>query len=63
MRYFLDQDNACHWFLIPEDMREQWQEFSSLDEDDESLWEVPHYARRLDGHPSQVTFTDPKEGS
>lgn len=60
-KYFLDQDQSCHWYLIPEKHRDDWQEYSSLDENDEFSWETPHYARRLDGHASRVVFTNPEE--
>lgn len=61
-RYFVDQDSSCHWYLVPEKYRAKWEEWSSLDEEDEASWETPFYAKRLDGHPSQVTFVDPKGG-
>jgi len=58
-QFFIDQDSSCHWYLIPLEHRESWEEWSNLDEDDEASWEVPHYAKALGGHPSTVVFEKP----
>lgn len=56
VRCFLSQDNSCHWYLVPAGMREAWNEWCNLDEDDERAWDAPPYAVRLPGSPSQVEF-------
>lgn len=59
VRYFLDQDSSCHWYIVPEQHRQEWQKWRELDEDNEDAWESPKYAKILDGYPSAVTFTNP----
>lgn len=49
------QDNDCHWYIIPEDKLEAWNEFCNLDPDDEASWNVPDFAKSEDG-PSAVPF-------
>lgn len=61
-RYFLAQDNDTHWYLVPEDMRGDWDVWLDLDQDSEAAWTVPKGARRLDGGPSAVTFEKPTGG-
>lgn len=58
-RYFLSQDDSCHWYLIPADRREEWDTWRNLASDDERSWEVPDFARFID-NPSFVTFTNPE---
>jgi len=60
-RFFLDQDNSCHWYLVQEQFRKEWDAWTNLPEDDERSWEAPSFAERLDGGPQQVTFTDPRQ--
>ena len=55
-RYFLGQDNDCHWYVIPESKREEWEEWRDLDEDNEESWNVPKWALEVGGSPSRVTF-------
>jgi len=57
-RYFLSKDNSGHWYLVQADKRKKWEAWCDLDEDDERSWEAPEFARRIDGHPSLVTFSD-----
>lgn len=61
-RYFLDQDQSCHWYLVPLENSQEWEDWLEIDEDDEKSWEVPGFARRLDGDPARVTFSDPVGG-
>jgi hypothetical protein len=58
-RFFLSQDSACHWYLVPVGRRAEWEEWCDLDEDDERGWDPPDFARRLAGNPSGVTFENP----
>lgn len=55
MRYILVQDNDCHWYIIPVDRIDDWDEWCKSNE-----WEAPRYAASVGGHPSLVTFTNPK---
>ena len=57
VRYFLSQDNDCHWFIIPADKRDEWNAWCEIESDDEQAWEPPDFAYPINGHPSGVTFT------
>lgn len=61
-RYFLDQDQSSHWYVVPLSRQEEWQAWCNLDEDDEASWDEPEYAVRVGGAYTLVTFTDPKVG-
>ena len=61
-RYFLGQDQSCHWYIVPVDKYVEFDSWTSLDEDDPASWDEPEYARRIDGAGS-ITFTDPQEVS
>ncbi len=60
MRYFFDQDNDGHWYLIPAERFKEWEAFTELDPDSEESWDVPIWANRLDGGPNLVTFENPQ---
>lgn len=64
-RFFLDQDESCHWYLVDADYRTEWDAWTSLDSDNEESWNPPHYAEMLGGHPNQVEFINPtyKDGN
>lgn len=57
MRYRIVGDNSGHQYYIPVENQAEWDAFMELDEDDESSWDVPSFAVRIDG---RFTFTDPK---
>ena len=59
MRFFLAQDNSCHWYLVEAAKRAAWDAWLNLDEDDSASWTEPTYARALGGSPSEVTFAEP----
>jgi len=59
-RYCLEQDNDDHWYLIPSHKKDAWRTFMDIPEDDERSWEVPKFARLIDGYGT-LTFTDPIE--
>ena len=56
MRYFLDADQCGHWFIIPAEKRDEWNEFINIDEDDPLGWEMPEWVIYLNGCPARVTF-------
>lgn len=58
-RYFLDRDDSGHWYLVFESHRGAWNDWRSLDGDDEESWTCPKFAYRLAGGPSSVTFSKP----
>lgn len=58
-RYFLSQDQSCHWYIIPVSKREEWSKFNALDEDDPASWEVPEWAEMIGGDYQRVTFENP----
>jgi hypothetical protein len=60
VRYFFDQDNDAHWYLVEEDCRLEWEDWLGLDAEDHRSWSHPACARSLGGGVSQWTFTDPK---
>jgi len=61
MRYFLDRDESCHWYIVPEPRRADWEAFLALPAEDERSWEVPEWVTPLQGSPSRLTFTNPKQ--
>ncbi len=61
-RYFLNTDNDTHWYIIPADKREEWENWCDLPEDDENSWNVPEWAEALGGGPNQVEFENPTLG-
>lgn len=60
-RYFLDQDNDSHWFLVDADRRAEWEAWCQLADDDSQGWTPPDCATPLAGAPSNVTFEQPEE--
>jgi hypothetical protein len=58
-RYFLNTDNDSHWYLIPTEKREEWENWCELPEGDENSWNVPEWAEALGGAPNQVEFENP----
>jgi hypothetical protein len=54
-RYLLDSDDDGHWYLMPVEVREAFNEFV-YEEGAE-----PEGVVRLSGHPSNVTFEAPEQ--
>lgn len=52
MKYFVDQDESCHWYVIPALRRAAWEAFLDIPEDDELSWNVPAWAIMIDGASS-----------
>ncbi len=59
-KYFLSTDYDGHWFVVPVAKKEEWNAWTSLDEDDEKAWEAPEWAYSIGGSPTQVEFEFPK---
>ncbi len=53
LRYCLETDNDSHWYVIPQDRQQDWENWCELD--DERGWEVPVWAFAVDS-PCAVTF-------
>lgn len=58
-RYRIVGDNSDHEYYIPVERSADWEVFMAIDEDDERSWDVPEFAKRIDGN---FTFTDPRCG-
>jgi hypothetical protein len=59
-RYFVGQDNDCHWYLIPVELYDKYSAWIDMDPKDPASWEEPEGIERIDG-PHRLTFTDPRE--
>lgn len=58
-RFFLDQDNSSHWYLVPVADRVEWFAWQDLESDDEASWDAPAFACRIDD-PQIITFSEPE---
>lgn len=58
MKYFLDQDNSFHWYIIPDENRKQWEEWKEIPEENELAWTAPAFSKIING-PSDVVFENP----
>jgi hypothetical protein len=54
-KYFLDQDNDGHWYMIDADHEDKWNDWLELDSDDEASWNVPEFAEGIDS-PRGIKF-------
>jgi hypothetical protein len=59
-RYFLDQDNSYHWYIVDEARRDDWERWINMDEEDEGADVCPSFARMLGYGPNAVTFEAPR---
>lgn len=57
-RFFEGSDDGGHHYIVPVAKAREWSDWIDLPEDDEAGWEVPEWAKRIDG--GLLTFTDPK---
>ena len=62
-RYFLDQDNSSHWYMVEADRRDDWVVWVELDDEDKDGWDTPEYAFRVDGGPNEWTFQNPLDSN
>jgi hypothetical protein len=58
-RFFLGQDNDCHWYVIPDARRGDWEMWLAIPDGDEHGWDVPEWAKCVGGSPGLVTFLNP----
>jgi hypothetical protein len=56
-RYRLAQDNDSHWYVIPVDRAEEWEQWCEIDSDDERAWTPPEFAWQVGGSYSLVEFS------
>ena len=60
-RYFLDQDNDGHWYVVRREKSHVWDEWLDLPSDNPDAWEPPvGVAYPVGGSPTLVTFTNPR---
>lgn len=57
-KYYLEQDNSSHWYVIPVDKENEWGKWCEIPEEDEKSWEIPTFAESVGGSPSLVLFTN-----
>lgn len=55
MEFYIDNDDDGHWYIVPEEHREQWVVWRNLPCDDENSWDVPSFATQIDG-VDQIIF-------
>lgn len=56
-RHYLTRSNDAHWYVVPAERGEEWEEWLALDTDDQRSWEAPVRARCVDS-PSTVSFAE-----
>lgn len=54
-RHYLTRDNDAHWYVVPVERSEEWEDWLALDSGDQRSWEAPKWAKRVDS-PSVVSF-------
>jgi hypothetical protein len=60
-RYFLDQDNDGHWFIVDASKRAEWEAWKALDAEDVVAWTPPTgIAEEVNSGPGVVTFEQPE---
>ena len=60
-RFCLVQDEDSHWYIVPVDELDVWENWSSnFDSNDEDTWDVPACAVYID-NPFTLTFSDPRQ--
>ncbi len=56
--YFLTQDSDSHWYVVPVDKEDEWNNWCEIDSDDERAWTPPLWAVEVGGSPTTVHFTN-----
>ena len=63
-RFFFDQDSSSHWYMLPVDLKEQWNKLNTSDEDDQDTideFEKIFAEYRTGGDISNITFENPSK--
>jgi hypothetical protein len=62
VRYFLAQDDSCHWYIVRDDKRAEWEVWCDQDPYSEDFDSYPPegVAYSIGGSPHQVTFSLPE---
>ena len=62
--YFFSQDQDCHWYMIPADKRDKWNQINNMDSEDPDTWdafnEFEEY--RTGGGISHIEFYSERKG-
>lgn len=60
-KFFFDQDDSCHWYLVPERLRKQW--YTCVDKAEYDEWESFNewFNQYMINDPSFYTFRNPEE--
>ncbi len=53
--YFLDQDQSCHWYIIPMDKRKEWEDWNNLGKTSPESEILPKFCKPIT-HPRNVCF-------
>lgn len=68
MRYRLARDDDSHWYYIPADKVDEWNQYVESSSRywrernyDAETYALPEWARPIGGSPTSLTFTDPRE--
>lgn len=60
-QYFLSRDEDSHWYLVPQDMRQKWDELNHYEDEAEAdEFNRVFGPMRINTHPSRVVFTQPE---
>jgi hypothetical protein len=55
-RYFLSQDESCHWYIVRDDKRSEWEDWNN---DPDDGFPPATIAYSVGGWPGQITFEKP----
>lgn len=61
-RFFFSQDDSCHWYMVPTELRETWNalRYSEVPDDIDTFIRL-FGQYRCDGGINYITFADPQE--
>jgi len=54
--HILIQDNDCHWYVIPDDKRQEW--FAWCESENYGYEDLPSWANEVGGSPCLVKFKE-----
>lgn len=55
-KYFLDNDDDGHWYLVPVEEREAFEEWLDSDVDEHHIFTAKAYEYMIGGHPNKIEF-------